>query len=488
MPSHSEAIQATGSARRVARNAAIRSVAEIIGKGATFVMFIAIARKLGPAGFGVITFALALSGQLLPLATFGADAVLTREVARGRAALGSFMGNVVTIKVIATVPALLLTAAVVELGGYTSELRLATYLIALSVALDTLENTWNAAFQAYERLELVSILVVFERVITGAAVFALLAMGAGVIPVASVFPVVAAATIVLAGLMLRLVTQPEWHVQRDRLLPLVRAGIPIGVIALLFTVMLKLDTVLLSLLTNSHDVGIYGSAFRLFESTMFLSWSLGAAVFPWFSRIHPERLDDLRRGYEMSVVVMVGLLMPVGVAFLLLAEPIIHVIYGTAYDAAVLPLRLLSVVVVCYGLNAITSNVLTAHDRPGLLHRVLLITLVQNIVMNLVLIPPYGATGAAMSAAVSGLLLGALTLRQAATALGSIHLTRIFLAPVIGGAAMALVVLLVRADLVQGLLFGIAAYALAFLLAERALFPDDFVRLRRLVRLRKAEA
>ena len=314
----------------------------------------------------------------------------------------------------------------------------------------------------------------FERILTGAAVLALLAMGAGVIPVASVFPVVAAATILLAGLLLRLVTHPEWHVQRDRLLPLVRAGIPIGVVTLLFTVMLKLDTVLLSLLTNSHDVGIYGSAYRLFESTMFLSWSLGAAIFPWFSRVHPERVDELRRGYETSVLVMLGLLVPVGVAFLLLAEPIINVIYGAAYEGAVLPLRLLSFVVVCYGLNAITSNVLTAHDRPGLMHRVLLITLVQNIVMNLVLIPPYGPTGAAMSAAVSGLLLGALTLRQAATALGSIHLTRIFLAPVLGGTAMALVVLLVRADLLQGLLFGIAAYALAFLLAERALISRGY--------------
>jgi hypothetical protein len=53
---------------------------------------------------------------------------------------------------------------------------------------------------------------------------------------------------------------------------------------------------------------------------------------------------------------------------------------------------------------------------------------------------------------------------------------------------MALVVLLLGADLLTGLLFGIPTYALTFLLAERAFFPDDFVRLRSLVRLRKADA
>ena len=71
--------QQSDAARRVARNAGVRAGAEIIGKVATFAMFVVIARQLGPQGFGDITFALALTGQLLLIASFGMDVVVSRE-------------------------------------------------------------------------------------------------------------------------------------------------------------------------------------------------------------------------------------------------------------------------------------------------------------------------------------------------------------------------------------------------------------------------
>lgn len=480
-----EAPQPGGSARRVARNAAVRSVGEIIGKVATVAVFVAIARKLGPTGFGDITFALALTGQLLVVSQFGTDQVLVREVAREPGLLGSFMGNVLALKIIAAVPALLITAAVMEFGNYSNDARLATYLIALSVAIDTLENTWNAAFQAHERLEFVSALVVLQRLVTGGLVLGVLAAGAGIVPVSGMFLVGSVATILLAMRLLRFVVLPTWSVQRSRLLPLLRAGIPIGLLLLFLTLLLRVDMVLLSFLSGNHEVGIYGAAYRLFESTMFLSWSFGGAIFPWLSRKQVESRAELARGYEIGLAVMLYLLTPIGLGFTLLARQIIHLFYGTTYNAAITPLRLLGIVVISFGINAYTSSALTAHDRPGLMHRLVLFTLVQNIGMNVALIPPYGATGAALAAAVSGLLLGTLSIWQAARALGRIRLTRIFLGPAVGAAVMAPAVVLVHNSLVAGILLGGTAYLAGLLLVERMFFPDEFARLLTFARIRR---
>src|SRR6476659_9823491 len=117
-----EVVQAQQSeaARRVARNAGVRAVAEIIGKVATFAMFVAIARKLGPQGFGDITFALALTGQLLLIASFGMDIVVSREAIRKPSLLGSLMSVSLLIKLVMTVPALLIAATVVQLGDYSN--------------------------------------------------------------------------------------------------------------------------------------------------------------------------------------------------------------------------------------------------------------------------------------------------------------------------------------------------------------------------------
>ena len=473
-----------GSARRVARNAAVRGLGEIIGKFATFAMFVAIARKLGPGGFGDITFALALTGQLLSVFGFGLDMVLVREVARQPRSLGAFMGSGLVLKSLAVFPALLITAAVVEFGGYSSDARLATYLIGLSVAIDTIENAWNAAFQAFERQEFTSAIIVFQRLVTGGLVLVVLAAGAGVIAVSGIFLVTSVATILVAMRLLRFVTAPAWSFRRSRLMPLVRMSVPVGLATLLLTVLLRLDTVLLSLLTNNHEVGIYGSAFRLFESTMFLSWSLHAAIFPWLSRKNIENRTQLARGYEIGLLVMVALLTPIGVAFALLAEPIINLIYGEAFDAAVSPLRLLGVVVVAFGVNTLTNATLAAHDRPGLMHRILLVAVVQNVAMNFALIPFYGPLGAALSAAASGALLALLSVRQATTALGHARPVRMFTAPAVGAAVMALVIFLVHGSLLSGLIFGGTAYVAGLLVVERLLFPDDFAMLVGLARIR----
>jgi O-antigen/teichoic acid export membrane protein len=456
----------------------------MIGKIATIAIFVAIARKLGPLGFGDLTFALALTGQLLPIFTFGVDTVLAREVARKPGLLGSFMGNVVVLKLVAAGPALLVAGAVVQFGNYSHDARLATYLIGASVTIDTLENTWNAAFQAHERLEFVSAVIVFQRLVTGGLVLAVLANGAGVIQVSGMFVVGSVAALLFAMWLLRFVASPAWSFQRSRLAPLLRAGIPIGFVLLLLTILLRLDMVLISLIAGNHEVGIYGAAFRLLESTMFVSWSFGAAIFPWLSRKNVESQAQLARGYELGLVVMLALLTPISLGFTLLAKPIIHLFYGTSFDAAITPLRLLGVVVVSYGVNSLTNLTLTAHDRPGLMNRIIVVAVIQNVGMNLALIPPYGATGAALAAAVSGVLLGMLSIWQVARALGHIRLTRIFMGPAVGAGAMALAVFPVRQSLVEGILLGGAAYLAAMLIVERAFFPDDFSRLLGFIRFR----
>jgi O-antigen/teichoic acid export membrane protein len=459
-----------------------------VGKLATFAMFVAIARQLGPTGLGDITFAIALTGQLLVISGFGMDTVVARESIRRPPLLGSLMASSLVIKLILSGPALLVALVIVFVGDYSAEARLAVLLIGLSTLIDVLENTWNSAFQAYERLELVAGLIAFQRLLTGGLAIAVVAAGGGVVPVSGTFLVVSVATILLAMWLLRFVARPTWSVRRSRLLPLFRTGFPIGVAILLFTVLLRIDMVILSLIAGNHEVGIYGAAFRVFESTMFLTWAFTAATFPWFSRKHAENDARVSRGYEMGLVVVLAVLTPIGLACILLATPIIHVLFGEQFDASITPLRLLGTVVIAYGINVLTTTILAANDKPRLMHRVLLLTVFQNIGMNLLLIPPYGATGAAISAAVSGLLLAVLSIRQATKALGRIRLTRVLLGPAVGAAAMTVAIVAVWNSLLGGILLGGAAYVAALLIVEKVFFPEDLRRIVSVARFRAKSA
>lgn len=478
---------APGAARRIARNAALRASGEVIAKLASLAFFVVMARELGDSGFGDFMFALSLNTVLVLASGFGTEDLVAREVARDHGRVHSYLANVATVKAALSVVLLLLAALIVNLGDWPADARAAVYIVGVGVALENLGRTWHSVFTAYERLEMISISLVVQRVLTASVGIAVLLSGGGVIAVSVVFTAGALVGLVVATQVLRrFVVAPRWEFDRSRWLPLLKAGAPIGLAALLFATLLRLDATLLGLLTGGEDnseVGIYGAAFRLAEATLFITWAFSASTLPWLSR--QKRDADVARGYELGVKAITSVLTPIGLGFVLLASPLIDLLYGADYREAVLPLQLLGVMTALLGLNGLASTVLISRDRPRDFGRIVAFVAVENIVLNLILIPEYGADATAFNAALSAVLLAVLSVALVQRRFGRINLVRAFGAPVAGGAAMAAVVIPAGLPLVPAAAAGLASYAAGLLAFERLAFPDDLASLREVVGLRR---
>ena len=81
-------------------------------------------------------------------------------------------------------------------------------------------------------------------------------------------------------------------------LPLMRAGVPIGVVSLLMIVLLRLDVTMLSFLSDAATVGVYAVAFRLVEATQFMGGAMAMAMLPWLARAGDEPHARLRARAE----------------------------------------------------------------------------------------------------------------------------------------------------------------------------------------------
>ena len=312
----------------------------------------------------------------------------------------------------------------------------------------------------------------------------MLLSGHGLVAVSAVFAAGSAlGLLVTIGALLHFVEPVGWEIAFGRWIPLIRAGVPIGLAYLIFTVLLRLDTVLLGLLRGGEDnseVGIYGAAFRLLEGTFFISAAVGTATLPWFTRQRAGDPGALASGFELGLKLTAGLLMPIGIAFATRADDIVEVIYGSAYEGAALPLTLLGVTAVTFGINNLIATALTARDRPGRFVGIAVVVVIENVALNLLLIPQYGADAAAFNAALSGVLLVVLSLREAGR-LGSLNLLRAFGGPVAGGVAMAAVALVPGIPVIPALLLAGLVYCGGFLLFESAAFPADVAIIRGLL-------
>ena len=452
-----------------------------------------IARELGEGRFGHFIFALSLTSVLILVAGLGTDSLLEREVARDRSGAREYVRQVSRLKAITAAGLLMLAAVIVNVAGYPPEARLAVYLVGAGVLVEHLSKTRYAAFMAYEQMRYMSLSIIVQRTLTAVVGIALLLTGAGLVTVSSVFLGGAVVGLGVAELSFRRLAAPRASTAGPVLgwRNLVRAALPIGVSGLLFTMLLKLDVVLVSFLAGGSDnseVGYFGAAYRVVEATMFLSWYFGGAIMPWVARAGMGTADELAHGYEMALKAVTTMLLPLAIAFGVLAGPIVRLLYGDGYEEAVLPLRLLSAITLLYGVNYLASTFFIGRDRPGTFARLLAVVVIQNILFNVALIPMYGAAGAAFNATLSGILLAVLGFRGATRVVGSVAIPRAFVSPVLAGAAMLLAMLLTPLVPVLALLVGALVYAVAFAAAERFLFPRDLDLWRRLVARRAHSA
>jgi O-antigen/teichoic acid export membrane protein len=480
--SHSEG----AASRLIVRNAAVRTAGEIGAKLASVVFFVAIARELGERSFGDFAFALSFTTVLLIAAGFGTEELVAREVARERGRIHDLLSNVIAMKAAMSVVLLLVAAAVVNVAGYPSDVRVAVYLIGAGVAVENLARSWHSVFQGYERMEFISLGLIAQRFTTAVAGVVVLALGGTLVAVSATFLggcLVGLAVAMWA--MRRYLVRPRIEIDRARWWPLARAGIPIGIVTLLLTTLLKLDQTLISFLAGGNEdnseVGFYGAAFRLVEATLFIGWSFSDAMLPWLARQQGDP-TRLARGYELGLKAIGAVLVPIGIGFVLFAEPLIDLLYGDNYEEAVDPLRLLGATVVFSGVNYMASITLIARDRPGRFARAVGVVVVANVVMNVILIPPYGAVGAAISASVSGLALTLMSLWMTAGVAPGLRPLRAFGGPLAGGLGMTAAVLGTGLPFVPAVVVGALGYALCLLAFERLFFPDDLARVRSLLR------
>ena len=471
--------------RRAARNTGVRAAAEIVGKLSTLVLLGAIARELGQLELGILIFAFAYLGIVMTPIGFGTDPFLLREVARDRARADELFWNVLLFKLAVAGPVLLIGLLALWPLGYGAHSRAVVAVMAVALLLDIVAKTCHSVFNAIERSELLAMSIVSQRLFTAAAGVGMLLAGGGLLGVAAVF---AAGSAIHLGLGMAFLRRsfglPAARPRPRTWAALTRQSAPFAIQDLFTVLLFKLDAVLLSLLAAETAVARYGSAYRLLESTMFVSYALIGAFAAMFVYLGRGTAPTLAVVFSRALKAALVLLVPVAVVFSVLAEPICVLIYGRGFDDAAPSLRLLSPVVVLLCVVAISTALVQSRGSRRPLLWASGGILVLNLVLNLVLIPLWQDRGAAAAMLASELIFVIVVLALALRETGGLPWRTVLAAPLAGGALMA-AAMLVLVDLGWfSLPIGAAVYAAAVVAVDRWLSPGELAAAMALARRR----
>jgi O-antigen/teichoic acid export membrane protein len=459
---------------RAIKNTLYRSGAEITGRFASLLLFAAAGRNLGQTGLGAFVFAVAYLGFVMVGVDLGLDRYLLRRVARQRSAGDQLFFNVLALKLALAVPLFAVGFVVLERLGYNHQAQATAWALAPGVLCDSIARTQLSIFLAHERAGPPSAADAIQRVCSAALGIAALKAGYGVVAVGVSYSAGSLIGVLIGFVLLvRTVGLPALTVTSRSWRSLAARSVPFATQDTFSVLLAKVDTLILSLIATQAAVGRYGAAYRLFESTLFITYALTGAFAAMFTYLGPDSDPPLRGVFQRSIKLTLVALIPIGVAFTVLAEPICRVIYGAGFISAAVPLRILGPAVVLMGIVTISNSLMVSRENPARMVPLTAAMAAVNVVLNLILIPPYADAGAAAAMLITELIYAAWILRLSGRAVGGVYWLATAAGAAAAGGGMTAATLALDANVWTALAAGGAVYVVILVAVERMVSPVD---------------
>jgi O-antigen/teichoic acid export membrane protein len=472
----------TGSAAAlVTQNALVLTTLKVAAPALSMLVVLVLSRMLGAEGLGRYTVATTFLGFMTAVTPLGLNAFLMREGARELDTFPKVFANTVALTVAVSVVAALCFPLIGFWLNYDDLTRQALTVVSLAVVPATLLTLCDAIFIARHRSVYIGIYTIADLLVRVGLALLLLLWGYNIVAVlgalvAAQFVALAAAARLSGKLGVPLRLNVDMPTVR-RLLSATPTFLSISIFATLFW---QIDVIMLSAFSGMREVGLFGAAYRVLDLVRILPQSLCMAVYPLVSRAAVDDREEVRRIGTATLRVLWMATIPIVVGGTILAGPLLAFIVGEEFRAAGMVLAVLLWTAIPYTLVRYYSYVIVAANRERIDLALNVGLAAVNIALNLVLVPSYGAMGAAVSTLISMCLFAAVQYLYVSRRLAScLSPLQQMLKPAAAAGLMALFVWVRREDHVVVLIAAAAIVYVSLLLLTRSVSLRELRLLRR---------
>lgn len=411
-------------ARRLSVGLASVSLGNYVAIALAFVTNILLTRTIGPHEFGRLALLLMASQVSLLFVSSWTVAALVRFGAREHAAHG-VVARTFWDRLLLMVPGAVFLAVVGIVFGpvvadYLGAPLVALWLVGLHFAVAAMFAAGAAVLQATQRMSRYGLALALDR---GAGLLCVV-IATRLVPLDAVGALVAyAAGTVLSStwlfLSIRRLVFVRVPLDRTRMLEFARFSLPIvaGTWAGLFGSQ-WIDLVIMRRFLPLSDLGVYALSFQIAGAAQQLTTIAGSILLPRFSSLvaagDTEEIDAILRrvipywllAYGIGLGVLIGL-----------ARTLVPLAFGAGFAAATPVLWALLVGAAIAALFATFQALLTAHGLVWPVSIAVVAAVAVNVILDLVLIPPFGIVGSSLATVASYAVSTGITLVAAGTRL-----------------------------------------------------------------------
>ncbi len=429
-------------------------------------------RHLGVVDFGRFVIASSVVSMVAGVTEFGLSGVGTREYALADAAQRrQLLSNLVGLRTLLTVVGLSVAYLLMMAGGYPSVVLGGVVIVGVGLILLNVQQTFALVLTASLSWGLFTFFDLVNTLVIAGGTVLLVLVGAHLHSFFYISAISSLAALLVTMLVLRgrIVMRPA--LDASYWLRMLRESLPYAVATTVGILYFRVALIVVSLGSSAHQTGYYSTAFKVVEVLGGTAFLMAGSVFPIFARAGRDDHERLRYGTERvtDTALIVGVYL--ALSLLLSAPLVIQLLAGAAFKPAVPVLRVQGLTLVATFLVATWGFGLLSLREHRRLLQANAVALVVAIGLSLILVPRFGAQGAAAATAATEFTLTGLYWQSLARGRARVRPSLVILPKVMVAAGVAMLVLLMPFSSLLQWAIGSAIY-LALLALLRAYPPE----------------
>jgi O-antigen/teichoic acid export membrane protein len=363
-------------------------------------------RTLSTEAYGRFAIASALIMIFGLLSEMGITTIALRELSANPQREQKVFSTALSAELATSVVAAVLMFPVAIALGYRGDVLVLLAIGAPIILLQGLVVAFETPFQSRRVFAYPALVVVVQATFAASVGFVLVASGRGAAgllagTLAGYLAAVPIGFVLLrTRLSLSVSLRGAW---RD--VPLfVKSALPVAATGGMAVIYDRVDVLMVSRLDSVRGAAIYSVPLTILQYSAIVPAIVGTAFFPLLSSLLRTDVNAARDAFGLLFRIFALLSVPIAFILSFGGQTLVTTLFGGRYRDSAGPLAFLAWSVVLSFMNYLFWYCLLAAYREGAKFRIMVFGLALNVALNVVLIPAFGPTGAAVSLVTSDLL------------------------------------------------------------------------------------
>lgn len=402
-----------GTKQTVVKNVFWVGASQMAGRFIRAFFVIYAARMLGAENYGVFSYALGLAAFFTVFGDLGIGPVVTREIAKKIPNENSYFGTAFIVKIVLSFLAAALLMFATPFFSNVPQANTLLLLAALLIIADNLREFCTSFFRAKERMEFEALSMIITNVAITAGGLAVLFYFPSLERLMGMYTAGSAIGMIIS---LVLVKKPLLDGIRkfdiSLLRPMLLAAIPFSLTGILGGLLLNTDTIVLGWMQTAKEIGLYSAGQKIVYILYILPAILVSGLFPPMARyVAQNNHEGARAILKKGTTILMGVALPIAAGGLILAEPIMHFLFGGEYLAGTLSFQILVATVLSVFPTTLYGSFLFAGNKQNTMALLSAIMVVGNFVLDIIFIRKWGFVGSSVATLIMQLIYWTLVVR-----------------------------------------------------------------------------